>query len=361
MSKMGNMDFHPILVPDLKGGRQARKEMSLEELWHAQNNFLYKGWNWKHLKKKELNNLSYSTNFNYFYNILMSQFEWKLDKQFSKRVLNMSLIDTAWVGGIEGIGGKFILPGKPTNILTIYGDPKQWRWHGVGGCGDTGLAECVYPYEDYEQDERKKALEKADWKAVIMRDNDLAYPPIFYVMKYAYLLTDAERSFNVACTRLKVPRIVVADNNVLKGDLQDLKEAFQDNEEIFATYKNALSNGQLPIQEIPSNTINPIIVSELRDAIVFLTDKFFQEIGVDNNPNPDKSQYTSVDENQGNDQQTHLGLKGRLDNRKEWCKNLKQIGINASVKVAEDFQKKVEENKQELEKRKGEGRIDEKD
>lgn len=337
MSKQGNMEFHPILVPDLKGGRQARKEMSLEELWHAQNNFLFKGWTWKHLSKKEMNNLSYSTNFNTCYNTLMNLFKWKLDKQFSRRVLEMSAIDTGWVGAIEGIGGKFILPGKPTNILTLYGDPKQWRWHGVGGCGDTGLADCVYPYEDYDQDERKKALEKADWRAVVMRDNDLGYPMLFYVMKYAYLMTDLERSFNVASQRLKSPRIVVADNNVLKGDLKDYKEAFEDNDEMFIQYKNVMSNGQLPVEEVKSNTINPQILSELKEGLIFIFDKFLEEIGVNTNPNPDKAEYTSVTEQGSNNQFVKSRLAQRLERRKEWCENLKMIGIKASVEINEPF------------------------
>lgn len=291
----------------------------------------------KKMEKKAFQELVYRNTFNRLCNILLVMFKWKLPETMSERAIETGLLWRGWLCAYRKPGyGDFCLPCSPTNVWTINGDPTQVSVYGYNGYQD--FVNIKQPFETPTPTGTVIDLTNTKNEGVCMRDNRRAYPYINYIKQYAYQLSDKIIALNIATQRLKSPFEYVFSDKEMKDTFQQIVNKIESNEDhIFVVKSNNMGKSLQDIAQFIPNPMKPEVITHMKEAILFDFNQFLETIGVNTNPDPDKSQYVNNADIGSNNSLVDLSKDIRFLNREKFCEDVKKIlGIEMSVEVNVD-------------------------
>lgn len=294
------------------------------------------------ITKAKFKDLCYKNMFVRLTNIVLKLFKWTLPDSFDARVIELGYLRYGCVCAFKGLEGKFCLPCIPNNLYNIYANPTQVRVMGFNGY--TKPINIKYKTDIPTGDISQGTPEPTENTGVFSRDNDMVYPFINYIKEYSYKLSDKIVALNIAAQRLKSPFQYIVDEAELRDTVKKLAEKVESNEDVIILLKPTKLK---PLQEsiqLVQNNMKPEILQSLKDAILFDFNQFLENIGINTNPAPDKSQVVLTPEINSNNTLIKLEMKVRLDNRKKFCEDVKSIlGIDMNVEENVDEAKEMME------------------
>jgi hypothetical protein len=220
------------------------------------------------------------------------------------RVIKQSLLFHGKVVFFERQGNVLALPCAPDSDFTMYGDVGKGYVY-----GRNGYSEQINLY--IKGGEKAPVLEKtySDVKGektgVLVRENELEYPFVYYSWEYADKIADTLRSLDVARENIKVPYIIVAEEAIINT----VKKFF---EERNTNVSYIIRSGIFPADKInllPIQT-TPESLKACTDLIEWYMNDYDALCGINSNANPDKKERLLVDEVNANNQST----KSYIDN-----------------------------------------------
>lgn len=258
-----------------------------------------------------------------------------IPKTCNERVIMQSLL---WYGSVtffKKAGSIFSLPGLPDGNFTLYGNP-------VNGItfARNGKTERVKYYIPNYYDNAELVLtttsgsEKDDGEAVYVRENELVYPFINYVVEFADKIADTYRTLDITRANIKRPYVVTAEESVIEG-----VKAFFNNRANNESY--IISSGIFPADKInllPFEN-NPENIRDCTGLIDFYYSKFRELESISSSPATiDKKAQISVPElnqNVGAEKAINESIRSVLQRELDFCNE--KLGTNMRVvsKMAE--------------------------
>ena len=173
----------------------------------------------------------------------------------NERVVLQSLL---WYGSVcffKKAGQILALPGMPTNNFTLNGDPSHCIVYGRNGYTET----IKLFIQNGENSELVRSVvgggvENFDGTGVWCRENEMAYPFIFYVIDFAEKIADTYRTLDVTRANIKRPYVVTAEESIVESvksffNKRDNNEEYIISSGIFPADKINL----LPFDQNPEN------------------------------------------------------------------------------------------------------------
>lgn len=279
-------------------------------------------------------------------NIVLKLFKWKTPDTIDARTIEQGLILRGAACLYRDTLGTFMLPCNATNRLNIYGNPLTVRVYGWNGYNKNVKIKYLADIPSNMIDNQD---EEADSEGIYLRDNDLTYPYINYILEYAYKLADKIVALEIATQRLKNPFIYVIRDINLKDTLEQLTNKIEANEDLIIRLKNdKMQEADESIKPIANNA-NPNIIMAIKDSINFDFNMFLETVGINTNPSPDKSQVVLTPELESNNSLIDIEKDVRYLNRVKFCEEAKKI-LNVDISV----ELNVHEAAQEIDKAKNE-------
>lgn len=178
-----------------------------------------------------------------------------LPESCNERVVLQSLL---WYGSVcffKKAGQIIALPGLPTNNFTLNGDPSHCIVYGRNGYTET----IKLFIQNGENSELVRSVvgggvENFDGTGVWCRENEMAYPFIFYVIDFAEKIADTYRTLDVTRANIKRPYVVTAEESIVESvksffNKRDNNEEYIISSGIFPADKINL----LPFDQNPEN------------------------------------------------------------------------------------------------------------
>ena len=225
------------------------------------------------------------------------------------RVLRMSLLYHGSVGFFEHEGAVLALPALPNANVTLYGDYKSMFVYGRNGFNEEIP---IYVPGGAESQLVNKPVGGAALsnkpRGVWMRENPQVFPFVLHCLDYAEKLSDAYRVLDINRHHMKVPYMIVADEQVLPT-VKKTMETIDDN------VNYIVSSGIFPVDRvnvIPTQT-SPDTLKSTTDLIEWYWNDFDSLCGKNSNANPDKKERLLVDEVNANNETTKSGKADFLD------------------------------------------------
>lgn len=299
------------------------------------------------MKRKALQDLVYRNIFNRLINIVLKMYKWTMPDTMSPRALELGLLWKGWACCYKEEKGIFCLPCIPSNFLNVYGEPTQVRAYGFNGY--QAPVDVIQEFETPAPDVMAMSKEQTTNQGVVMRDNDRAYPYINYIRQYAYTLADSIIALHIAKQRLKCPFQYVVDEKELKDTVADIADKIESNEDVIIRLKSStMQKDREPVQLV-ANTMNPEIITHIKEAILFDFNMFLETVGINTNPSPDKAEVTLNAEIESNNSLIDLEQDVRFINRQKFCEQAKKLGVTMSVeKNIEEMNEMVNNMKKDL-------------
>lgn len=256
------------------------------------------------------------------------------------RVVMQSLLYHGSVCFWEMNGEILALPALPDSGLTMYGYSKSCFVYGRNGFNRK--VNLYIPGEETAPvlGDGFPTLPKGDGWGVYVRENRFNYPFLNYCISYADKIADSMRTLDVARKNIKVPYIVVAEEQIVNS-VKQFFESRNDNMEyivssgIFPADKITL----LPIQTTPEN------LKASCDLIEWYYNKFNELCFLFSNGNPDKKERLLVDEVNANSDSTDKMLIGRLDFLQSELDNVnKYLGTNMTVEAVQGKEEEADDD-----------------
>lgn len=163
-------------------------------------------------------------------------------------------------------------------------------------------------------------------ESVLMRSNELMFPPLEYIMGYAERISDAERSIDVYSKTMKRPWLVTCD----KDDNLTMKVVTDkiENNELVVAGDRRMSD---QLNRAYANPMDGNGLAAMWDNKHQLINEVMTLIGI-NNANTDKKERLITDEVNANNQQSILNAYIYLDWLQKGCYEINEMfGLNVSV------------------------------
>lgn len=260
----------------------------------------------KKKKAKYQNVLSFRRWYFYLANLFLNRFEFK---GMPETVNTRFLFEVLFCNGNalffkDPNNGAFMaLPVSPAGKQNVYYEYTQYR------------AVSINYSKEFDAD-----------KCVLMRSNELMFPPIQYIIGYAERISDAERTIDVYSKTMKRPWLVTCD----KDDNMTMKvtvDKIEGNEIVVAGDRRLGEQ----LTRAYNNPLDGNGLSALWDNKHQLINEALTLIGI-NNANNDKRERLITDEVNANNQQTIFNAYIYLDWLKKSCDEInKKFGLNVSV------------------------------
>lgn len=226
----------------------------------------------------------------------------------NERVLKMALLFHGSVCFFEKEGQLLALPAAPNSNMTLYGDFKSCFVYGRNGYNEEiplfvpGGSDSKLVNKGYTNINVTKTP-----KGVWIRENEMVYPFINYVIAYSEKVADSLRTLDVARKNIKTPYIIAAEEQIVPT----VKKFFEDRNDnvdfiissgIFPSDKIQL----MPIQTTPEN------LKACTDLIEWYMNDFDSICGKNSNANSDKKERLLVDEVNANNETTEANIDAVL-------------------------------------------------
>ena len=292
----------------------------------------------KHNKRKDAkwkNNRAFNNWFVYLTNLYMNAFEFKgLPETVNERFLFETLY---WDGKALFFNdqslGYLALPCEGDGELNVYWEFTRFR----------AISNCYNKVYDYPDD------------CVLVRANQVTYPPLFMVESWASRIADAERTIDVYAKTMKRPWLITGEHDD-KLTMQVLVDEVEQNE-VVVTGANRIS-GEL--QRAYQNPMDGPGLMALWRHKHELLDECLTWFGI-NNANTEKRERLITDEVQSNNQLIQLNKDTVLDWLKKACDDINNLyGLSVSVDLKHDYLKEQQEldmkQQQTMDKQQGGGK-----
>ena len=306
--------------------------------------------NYRKMQKNEFKRLTYRNTYQRLFNILIKMYKWKVPDSISVRTLEMGFIVRGSICIYQSKnGGIYGLPAIPQNLYNIYGDPTQVSVFGFNGY--TELVDVFYPI-DIPSGFTLDTTQKQKGYGVWVRDNDLEYPYINYIIEYATKISDKLVALNIATQRLKSPFTYAINDLELKDSVEKFIAKIEDNEDVIVRIKQQKMSGKTLTDSFnPINTaINPAVIDGIKNSILFDFNMFLETVGINTNPSPDKTQVVLTPELNSNNSIIDIEQDVRFLNRQKLCEDVKNIlGVEMSVeKNIDEMENEIKKFKKEV-------------
>lgn len=243
------------------------------------------------------NNIEWVNTFSQYVNLLMNLFKFEgLPETINERFMKMCLIFDGRIGIVND--PKFgILALRVTlgDVYNIYGD--------YGSITAYGNSYPPTTFKAYMQ-----GADNTDANAVLIRDNQLMYPYFYYVWMLTDRLTDTMRSIDVSINNACFPFVIVGDESQ-KKTIEDLMSKIKNKEPAIVLSKGL----NIDSLKVLTTGFNPTIISSQWDNYTKLENMGRQQLGIESNAEPSKSERLLVDEVNSNNEVTVLNLQHRID------------------------------------------------
>lgn len=247
----------------------------------------------------------------YLYSIHFEGLPETCNERFFK--LNLLLSGKACLVNDDELGYLTLGVSNLDNI-NIYGEVGHIRAYGWNGFNKEYIN---YMY----------GADNTDAKAVICRDNELAYPIVYTLFEYAKRLTNTMRTLDVTSKKLKTPYFITCDESQktsIKKILDDIdfnKDAIIANRSTMPNEFNVLQTG-----------VNPQAISTLWQHYSNLQAEIRTTLGINSATNLDKKERLITYEAHANDIITDMNLDIRIKSYEKFCDTVNELfGLNISV------------------------------
>lgn len=251
----------------------------------------------------------------------------------SERVVLQSLIWYGSVSFFEKDNALLALPGIPTEDFNVYGEPK---FGFVFGCN--GFNERVRYYVPGADDTsfllKGVSGQKGEnaYHAVFVRENEICYPFLNQIIKFAESIADSYRTLEVCKANIKQPYLIACDQRIVNS----VKEFFKHRDD---NVEYIVDTGVFPADKIsllPFET-NESNLKNCTDLIEWYENKFAELCGKYSNDNPDKKERLLVDEVNANNETTHTALDKCIDVINEGLDNVNKV-FGTSIKCVSNIE-----------------------
>mgnify|MGYP004527750631 FL=1 len=226
-------------------------------------------------------------------------------------------------------GNVLSLPGANASSFTLYRSPSQaYVW---GANGYTQKIKLFIPNGENSSLVRmnsQRVTESKEGTGVMVRENELMYPFINYVIEFAEKITDTYRTLDVTRANIKRPYVVTAEESIIES----VKSFFnkRDNNEEYI-----ISSGIFPADKInilPFDQ-NPENIRDCTGLIDFYFSKFRELEAISSAPATiDKKAQISKDElhqNEGAQNAINASVANVLQRELDFCNEV--LGTNMRV------------------------------
>ena len=267
-------------------------------------------------------------------NIILKMYKWKLPEGMDERYIEKGFLERGWITVFKSPLGNFALPSFPNNMYNIYEQPTQMQVLGYNGW--TEVVNIKY-FKEYPQSPNIKMIPaKEGYVGVCERDNWDEHIYMDDVMEYAFILADNIISLYVASNRLKDPYILaIYDKSMGKNAKKLVSNIKNNNPDILVVKEDSKSLNNTNIKDMIEKVDlqgNPESCKKLTEVYNFNINRFLETIGINVNPDPDKTQY--VNDSQVNTNNSLIDIENdvRFLPRQELCRKAKELlGIEMSV------------------------------
>jgi len=276
-------------------------------------------WERRNLKRnaRYLNNREFQNWFAYLCNLYMNLFEWKgLPETVNQRFLKETLF---WDGKAlffkDPMLGCMALPCAGEGNMNVYWEYTKFR------------------AVSNEYDEVYRADE-----SVLIRENQIMYPPLFVVEIYAQKIADMGRSIDVYGKTMKKPWLLTSEQDD-KLTQKTLVEEIDQNELLVVGAKR-LGGDSMKAYANPQDGQGLLALWRGKHEIL---DEVLTWFGI-NNANTEKRERLITAEVESNNQLVQLNTDTALDWQKKACEEInKMFGLNVSVDLNHDYLKEAQQ------------------
>ena len=203
----------------------------------------------------------------------------------NERVFKEALL---WYGSaviFEKNGSPLVLPGRPTNAISFYGDSGYaWVWSRNGKFHEK--VKLYIPNGDDSSIVRDtiEGTVSKNADGVLIRETELMYPFINYVVDYAQQLSNVRRKKDVALFQATRPYVIAANESAVKS-VKAAMDSVKDNEEYIISTGIFNAND---VQVFNLNLDSANTMSAMRDEYDWTLDQFKEMCGFNSNRATDK-------------------------------------------------------------------------
>lgn len=267
-------------------------------------------------------------------NIVLRLYKWKLPEYLNERIIEWGYLDkgqvTIFKDPVYGILG---LPSIENGTYNIYGEPLFTQVMGYNGWNETVKIQ-------YFNDTPNLGITMPDMSngryGVVSYDNYARKRYMDYIDEFTDILTDNRIALYVATNRLKDPFILAVYDKAVQKNMQKLVSKIKNNDSQVLVVKEdikTLNGGKLSDMiekvDLQGNVESPKKLLEVYNANI---NTFLELIGINANPDPDKTQYVNDSQVNTNNSLIDLEQDVRFLNRQKLCEDVKKIlGIEMSV------------------------------
>lgn len=179
----------------------------------------------------------------------------ELPEGCNERVVMESLLFHGTVTFFKEADNILALPGLPNGNYALYGDPTNGIVYGRNGY--TNNVKYFIPNGDNSSLVRRNVsglTESKDGTAVFVRENELVYPFINYVIEFAEKIADTYRTLDITRANIKRPYVITAEESIINSvkaffNKRDNNEEYIISSGIFPADKIKL----MPFEQNPEN------------------------------------------------------------------------------------------------------------
>lgn len=276
----------------------------------------------KKLRKLE-DNLEWFNTFVNLVNLCLDMFEWiNLPETCNYRYLEQALLFEGKCGFAKDPDlGYLTLRCNQTNTLNIYGDYSEVD---------------LYSFNGYQRRFKNYLIggDNTDANAVVCIDNDCKYPYFNYILLGSERLSNAMRGIDVASMQLKQPYYITCEESQ-KLTVERILTDIDNNKPAIITTKSIAPDSFQVLQ----TGANPQVLLQMWDNYYKHDNLLRTLLGIQNNPNSDKSERLLVDEISSNNQLTDMNIQMRLKCRKLFCEQVNELfGLDLDVKLRHEIE-----------------------
>lgn len=288
----------------------------------------------KKLAKFE-NDIEFQNTFYNLLNISLYSFSFKnLPETCNERYFKLCLILNGYAGLIKDDDIGFITLGvRPVAEAGLASTDVNIAGDGGYNIGLNMYGEynSVYAYGWNGFNKKYSAYmygtDNTDAQCVICRDNDICYPFVNYLIRYAKRLTDCLRTLDVTVKKLKNPYFITCD----ESQKQSVKKILED---IDFNVDSIICNRSTTPNEfnVLQTGVNPEAVRALWEHYSNLQSEIRTLLGINSAANLDKHERLVVDEAEANDILTDINIDYRLKSYQRFCETVNELfGLDISV------------------------------
>ena len=265
-----------------------------------------------------------------------------LPESCDERVVLESFLWYGACGFFKKADQVMALPGLPTSNYTLYGYPtKMTVW---GRNGHTETIKLFIPHGDNASLVRETTdgvVESKEGTGVWVRENELCYPFINYVIDFAEKIADTYRTLDVTRANIKRPYVITAEESIIESvktwfNKRDSNEEYIISSGVFPADKIKL----LPFDQNPEN------IRDCTGLIDFYYAKFRELEAISAAPATidKKAEITIPELNQNSGAQSAIAnsVRNVLQRELDFCNE--KLGTNMRVVDKIEQKKKGEQN-----------------